>query len=100
VLLSEVVAMLVEVRDGTVRERKVLVRGRESVFREQDGWVQLNGETRRIRVPLGRELAGYAPGRYLMDEASFGVNQWGDLVVSRLLLKAVAATAAGAAKAG
>ena len=92
--------MLVEIKDGTVRERKALVRGRESVFREQEAWVLLNGETRRIRVPLGRELAGYMPGRYSMDEASFGVNQWGDLVISRLLLRAVAATAAGSAKVG
>lgn len=92
--------LYVEVRDGTVRERRALVKGRESTFREQEAWVSLNGETRRIRVPLGRELAGYAPGRYLMDDASFGVNNWGDLVVSRLVLKAVAATASGTAKVG
>ena len=89
--------IVVEIKDGTVRERTAQVRGRDSKFREQEGWAVLNGETRRVRVPLGRELGGYAPGRYQVDPASFGVNQWGDLVVSRLLLKPVAAAAPAAA---
>jgi hypothetical protein len=84
----------IEIRDATATERKALVKGRESVFREQEGWMQLNGETRRVRIPLGRERAAYAAGRYTVDEASFGVNQWNDLMIARLVLKPVAASSA------
>jgi Helix-destabilising protein len=85
--------IVIEIRDGAVRERHAEVRGRDSVFREQEGWCQLNGETRKIRVPLGRELAPYVPGKYQVDDASFGVNQWGDLTVTRLVLRGIAASA-------
>lgn len=89
--------IVIEIRDGTVRERRATVKGRESTFREQEGWAQLNGETRRVRIPLGRELAGYAPGKFQVDDASFGVNQWGDLTISRLVLRSIAAPASAAA---
>jgi hypothetical protein len=85
--------IVIEVRDGAVRERHAQVRGRDSVFREMDGWLQLNGETRKIRIPLGRELAPYPAGKYQVDDSSFGVNQWGDFTVTRLVLRSIAAAA-------
>jgi hypothetical protein len=85
--------IVIEIRDAAVRERHATVKGRDSVFREQDAWAQINGETRKVRVPLGRELPAYQAGKYQVDDASFGVNQWGDFVVSRLVLRGIAQAA-------
>jgi hypothetical protein len=95
--------LVIEIREAGVSERQAEVRGRPATFREQVGWMTLGGETRKVKVPLGRERAAYAVGKYALDEESYGVDQFGNLVIARLVLKpaaVVAGSSAGARVAG
>jgi len=73
--------------------------GKAFSLRVQEAWLHSGGEIRRIRLTLNREQEAYAPGFYVLDESSFGVNRWGDLEIRFVKLK-VAPAAAAVSKAG
>jgi hypothetical protein len=74
-----------ETKSGTSK------RGAPYSIREQVGFAQLGEEVRKITISLGREQLVYAPGTYVVDDTSFTTDQFGSLVVGRLVLKALAA---------
>lgn len=89
----------IEIRDGTAREETGRTKaGTTFTQRLQEGWVQLNGETRRVRIRLSREQNPYAPGAYVVSDDSFMVGQYNDLTIGRLVLRPVAAAAAVASR--
>ena len=53
----------------------------------------LGDEVRKITIALGRDQPVYSPGLYVVDDSSFTTDQYGSLVVGRLVLKAQAAAA-------
>jgi hypothetical protein len=71
-------------------------RGQPYSIREQTGFAQLGDETRKLTISLKQHQEVYAPGVYLLDDSSFTTDQYGQLTVGRLVLKAVAASVAGA----
>lgn len=71
--------------------------GQAYSIREQEAWLSLNGELRRVNVRLGREQAAYPPGSYVLDESSFTVGKYGDLAIGRVVLKPAQAAVAGKA---
>lgn len=71
-------------------------RGQAYSIREQTGFAQLGDEVRKVTVGLGREQPVYPPGVYVVDDSSFTTDQYGQLVVGRLVLKPVAASVPGA----
>jgi hypothetical protein len=69
-------------------------RGQAYSIREQTGFAQLGEETRKVTIGLGREQLVYAVGVYVVDDSSFTTDQYGQLVVGRLVLKPVGAASA------
>jgi hypothetical protein len=65
---------------------------KQFTFREQDGFIDLGDERRKVRVSLADDQAAYAPGVYEILDTSFGVSRFGDLEVSRLALKPITAS--------
>jgi hypothetical protein len=90
--------IVIEIRDPNVHSRDIVSKGRNMTFKEQKGVVDMpNGERRVISVPIDRDAAPYAAGRYTIADVSFNVNEWNRLEVGRLKLdRAPAATGAGA----
>jgi hypothetical protein len=82
---------LIRITDATVERREV--RGRNGTFNaeSQYGIADLpNGERRKVRVRVTRELGPYKPGSYTVADASFGVGQYGDIEITQLQLVPVA----------
>lgn len=79
-----------EVKSGTSK------RGQAYSIREQIGYAHIGDEVRKIIIGLGRDQPVYAPGQYVVDDSSFTTDHYGQLVVGRLVLKAVAAAVAPA----
>lgn len=81
-----------DVKSGTSK------RGQPYSIREMTGYATLGEETRKVTISLGRDQPVYAVGMYIVDDTSFSTDQFGSLVVGRLVLKlAVAATQVKAA---
>ncbi len=68
-------------------------RGAAYAIREQTGYAQLGEEVRRVTLSLGRDQPVYAVGAYIVDDSSFTTDQYGQLVVGRIVLKPIAANA-------
>ena len=82
--------MHIEIRQGsTAQEQTGTSRssGKPYSIRTQEAWAQFNGETRRVKLTLGREQPAYAEGVYDLDDASFEVNRWGEFAIGRVVLK-------------
>lgn len=56
--------------------------GKPYRMREQVGYLDLNGERRRIAIGLKREQPPFEPGRYGLAESSFYVGKFGSLCIS------------------
>jgi hypothetical protein len=65
--------------------------GKPYSITEQDAWVELNGERRRIRVTLSDGAAPFPVGDYTVGEGSFYVGDFGQLQLGRLELVSIAA---------
>lgn len=80
-----------------IKEADVLtsrINGKSGVFEStsQTAWLDLpSGERRKIRVRLAKDAKPYAVGEYLVGDASFVVNEYGDLGLGNLALVPVAA---------
>lgn len=88
----------VEIKSDEVKQRQFPSKktGELLTFREQEGFVDLNGEHRRIVVSLQDNQRPYMAGAYALDGASFYVGQYGRLQLGRLHLRAIPASAAKA----
>jgi hypothetical protein len=75
-----------ETKSGTSRKT-----GQGYSIREQTGYAHIGEEVRKITLSLGREQSVYAVGGYIVDDASFTTDNFGGLVVGRLVLKPLAA---------
>ncbi|HEX3912690.1 MAG TPA: single-stranded DNA-binding protein [Steroidobacteraceae bacterium] len=88
---------LIRIVDATVERRDV--KGRNGTFsaESQYGIADLpNGERRKVRVRVSRDLGAYKPGTYTVSDASFGVGQYGDIEIAQLQLVSVAERPASA----
>lgn len=101
--------MHIQIVDTSVSARtiKSVKTGQLMEFREQAGIAVFSAHHMvPVRVPLGREDAALAAGRYALDGASFVVSKYGDLALGRIKLVALASgsapesSAATARKAG
>jgi hypothetical protein len=70
-------------------------RGQAYSIREQTGFAHLGDEVRKVTISLGREQPVYAPNTYVVDDSSFTTDQFGSLIVGRLVLKPMAPASAG-----
>jgi len=73
-----------DTKSGTSR------RGQAYSIREQTGYAHIGDEVRKIVISLGRDQPVYSPGNYLVDDSSFTTDQYGQLIVGRLVLRAAA----------
>lgn len=70
----------VTIADATVDTKSGEKNGKQWVVREQHGFVELNGERRRITIPLMRNANAYAPGDYSVNVlAHLRVGRFGNL---------------------
>lgn len=86
--------LVIKIEDGSVNTRTV--RGKNGDFQssEQHGVVELpNGERRVVRIRVTRDQAAYPVGSYVIDDKSFGVDQWGSLAITGLRLSPLRAAA-------
>lgn len=83
--------MHIEIRPGSgATEQKGTSKktGNAYSIRTQEGWAILqSGEVRKVKLTLNREQNAYEPGVYDLDEASFAINNWGELAIGRVVLK-------------
>jgi hypothetical protein len=73
--------------------------GKPYSFLEQEGWCQVDGEVRRVRITLADGAAAWPVGVYSVDDASYYVGGFGELALGRLVLKAATAAVPRAASA-
>jgi hypothetical protein len=64
--------------------------GKPYSIREQVGYATLGDEVRKIIISLGDKQQVYAAREYIVDDSSFTTNNFGQLVVGRLVLKPMA----------
>jgi hypothetical protein len=83
-----------ETKSGVARRT-----GNAYSIREQIGYAHVGEEVRKIVIGLGKDQPVYAAGSYVVDDSSFTTDNFGSLVVGRLVLKPLAAAMPSAAKA-
>lgn len=54
-------------------------------LREQEGWVRIGREVRRVSLTLSDSAQPYAAGLYIMADTSFQVSRYGQLELARSL---------------
>ena len=92
---------VIRIIDATVERRDV--KGRNGTFsaESQYGIADLpNGERRKVRVRVPRDVGPYKVGAYTVGDASFGVGQYGDIEIAQLHLVPVAERQAPAVASG
>jgi len=88
--------MKIEVKSTATTEKSGTSKtGRAYTIREQEAWVSLNGEYRRLRFALKDGANAYPVGEYTLGEGSFVINQFGGLEVVRLELAPLAVRKVG-----
>lgn len=81
---------LIKIMDATVERRDV--KGRNGTFsaESQYGIADLpNGERRKVRIRVPRDVGPYKVGSYTVSDQSFGVGQYGDIEIAQLHLVSV-----------
>jgi Helix-destabilising protein len=92
---------LIRITDATIERRDV--KGRNGTFsaESQYGIADLpNGERRKVRIRVPRDLGAYKVGVYTVADQSFGVGQYGDIEIAQLHLVPVAERQAAAPVSG
>jgi hypothetical protein len=80
---------VIEVKSSHVAQRAVKSNkdGKDYLFRDQRGWIDLGKEyPTEIRIPLEPAQQPYAPGTYRVDPACLYVDRYGRLSLGRLRL--------------
>jgi hypothetical protein len=73
-----------EATQRTIRSKKD---GKEYLFRNQSGWVDLGKAfPQEIQIPLDSGHEPYGVGKYIMDPACLYVDRYGNLSLGRLRL--------------
>jgi hypothetical protein len=80
----------IEIKDIGVEQRTA----KGYTFRTQNGWTQLNGETRKVPISLEEGQAAYEVGVYVLGDGSFYFGDYGRLMLGHLDLQKVAVSAA------
>jgi hypothetical protein len=83
----------ITVKDVTVSTRQA----KGYTFRTQDGWTELNGERRRVPIPLKDEQKPYGVGVYVLGDGSFYIGDFGRLMIGHLELQLIVEQGAKAA---
>lgn len=84
----------ITIADPTVDTKSGTKNGKDWVVREQHGFVELNGERRRITVPLQRGANAFQPGDYSVNVlAHLRVGRFGNLELDDRLALLTAAEA-------
>lgn len=55
-------------------------------LREQEAWVRIGREVRRISLVLADGVAPHAPGVYTLADTAFSVSRYGQLELARSLV--------------
>lgn len=80
--------IVLQVKDPTIHERTGETNGRPWSIREQECWVKLGDEVRRVRLRLKAKAEAYKPGVYTLSPESFYVDRFGGLGCFPLLVPA------------
>jgi hypothetical protein len=92
---------VIRIVDATVERQDVKGRNGTFVAERQYGIADLpNGERRKVRVRVPRDVGPYKVGAYTVGDSSFGVGQYGDLEITQLHLVPVAERTPAAAVPG
>ena len=76
----------IRVSAAVAESRSINTRNGSMTLVSQPASVALpNGEVRNIRVPLRNGRAPYGPGEYSVADSSYGVSEYGDLIITREL---------------
>lgn len=82
----EVKSSEIEIRRGTSPKT-----GKPYELKEQWARMHHDDEIRKFKIILGRDQSPYAPGVYVIGADSYRVNDFGDLIIGRLVLTPVGA---------
>lgn len=80
--------MHIEVKDNTVEVKSGIARasGKGYEIHEQTAYLITSDERKRIVLSLKKGQSPYAVGRYVINDESFIVDQFGGLKIGRLML--------------
>jgi Helix-destabilising protein len=79
----------IEIKSSEATQRTIKSKkdGKEYIFRNQSGWVDLGkAYPQEIQIPLDSEHAPYQVGKYIMDPTCLYVDRYGNLSLGRLRL--------------
>jgi hypothetical protein len=68
----------------TTTKSGVSAKGKPYSITEQEGFIELNDERRKLRVPLADGAAPFPVGDYHVGDGSFFVGDYGRLEIGRL----------------
>lgn len=76
--------LVITIKSGNATARDVRTKNGMRRFFEQFGFIELDDEVRKVRVPVDVEAgqAPYAPGKYTVSASSYGVGRFGDLQIN------------------
>ena len=82
-------ALKVKIEDATVTKRTISGRDGGASFQvqSQTGILQAGRFVYPMNIRLGNEQAPYAPGEYLVDDESFGIDEYDNVSIRRGGLK-------------
>ena len=84
--------LIVQVKTTETSERSGVARATNKpyCFFEQEAWVELNGEVRRIKIAHDKPEQAYAAGVYFVSGGSMFVDGFSSLKLGRLKLVPIA----------
>ena len=79
--------MKIEIKDAAVITKEITTVKGTFTSTAQSGWVNLpNGETRKVNIRLNKGQVPFPSGNYTISDASFTVDEYGNLALKNLQL--------------
>lgn len=82
--------MKIEISDTAVVTKEITTVKGTFKSSSQSGWVNLpNGERRKVNIRLSKDQQPFTAGHYAISDASFTVDEYGNLALKNLQLTPV-----------
>lgn len=89
--------LVITIKVGQAEGREITLKnGNKKKIADQIGFVEMNDEVRKVRIPIDVEggQVPYPAGRYALGASSFSVGKFHDLEINRYEMALVPLTAA------
>ena len=88
--------LVIQIKSATAQAREIQTKVGKKKVAEQVGFIEMNDEVRKVRVPIDIEggQVPYPVGKYSLSASSFQVGKFNDLEINRYEISLVPLAAA------